>query len=156
MQLITWWLVLSIEPGHTWISQNIAYPHVFLPRPLPWALFLHQWNPSVWEMSRVIGGHGYFAKVFRCNHALSWLCTWNWDVTEKLFSKIVLYLDMSKINCPASKSGNLSQQLILRGTEPDFLLASLRWLLCQPWCLKRPPQRLFILFCLYSFSHSTS
>lgn len=60
------------------------------------------------------------------------------NITRELFSKIILSLNMPKINRPVSDSRSLNLHRLLSCVELDFLLASCRLTLCWLWCLQRP------------------
>lgn len=60
------------------------------------------------------------------------------------FSKIVVYLNMSKINQRGSDSRSLNQLRLLSHGKPDFLLASGGSIFQWPWCLQRPQSKVVL------------
>lgn len=58
---------------------------------------------------------------------------------QMTFFQIALYENMPKINIFVSDSRGLNQD---KCVEPDFLLASQRSLLSQPWWSERTPQKI--------------
>lgn len=124
-----------------WWPLHHLYRHKILPRPISY--ITHFYGRC----------HRYFAKVCWCSQALSFIVHVRLGHLRKLFSKLGLYLVMSKRNCLGSDSRSWNLQWLLNGMELDFLLASQALLPRQPRCWQRPPQS--CLFC-FVFIHSVT
>lgn len=115
-------------------SLLLYYPRPFLSRPWSWALFSINRLHFCEGCHRYSAKDMYFANNFQRTHSLSFVIM----VARKSLFKIVLLLNMSKINFSVSNSRSLSQHR-LSCAEMAFLLASCSSFFCQQWCFRGFP-----------------
>lgn len=113
-------------PAYFEKSLLLYYPRPFFPRPWSWALFSVNRPHFCGRCHRYFTKDMYFAKDFQWTNSLSFVVI---IVARKSLLKVVLCLNMSKINCSGSDSRSLSQHRL----NCAFLLASCSSLLCQQW-----------------------